>query len=66
MVSTRASRHLGCPRPLPVPKGKPPLTLKDAAGYITKLPETEQHHPAALILVAETNGPTMFARIGML
>jgi hypothetical protein len=36
------------------------------------LPETEQHYPAwqaaveALILVAETNGPTMFARIGML
>jgi len=39
---------------------------------ITKLPETEQHHPAwmaaveALILVAETDGPTMFARIGMM
>jgi len=36
------------------------------------LPETEHHYPAwqaaveALILVAETNGPTMFARIGML
>jgi hypothetical protein len=58
--------------PIPVPKGKPLLTLKDAANYITKLPETEQHHPAwqaaveALILVAETDGPTMFARIGVM
>ena len=39
---------------------------------ITKLPETEQHHPAwmaaveALILVAETDGPTMFVRIGVM
>jgi hypothetical protein len=55
--------------PIPVPKGKPLVTLKDAASYITKLPKAEQHHPAwqaaveALILVAETNGPTMFARI---
>jgi hypothetical protein len=54
--------------PIQPPKGKPLLTLKDAADYITKLPETEQQHPAwqaaveALILVAETNGPTMFAR----
>jgi hypothetical protein len=58
--------------PIPVPKGKPLVTLKDAANYITKLPETEQQHPAwqaaveALILVAETNGPTMFARIGVM
>jgi hypothetical protein len=48
------------------------LTLKDAADYITKLPKAEQHHPAwqaaveALILVAETDGPTMFARIGVM
>jgi hypothetical protein len=58
--------------PIPVPKGKPLLTLKDAADYITKLPETDQHHPAwhaaveALTLVAETNGPTMFAPIGIM
>jgi hypothetical protein len=57
--------------PIPVPKGKPLLTLKDAAD-VTKLPETEQHHPAwqaaveALILVAETDGPTMFVRIGVM
>jgi hypothetical protein len=58
--------------PIPVPKGKPLVTLKDAADYITKLPEIEQHHPAwqaaveALILVAESNGPTMLARIGVM
>jgi hypothetical protein len=55
-----------------VPKGKPLVTLKDAADYITRLPKTEQPHPAwqaaieALILVPETNGPTMFARIGVM
>jgi hypothetical protein len=48
------------------------VTLKDPGTRITKLPETEQHHPAwraaveALILVAETDGPTMFARIAVL
>lgn len=58
--------------PILVPKGKPLATLKDAAVYITRLPEGEQHHPAwqaaveALILVAETDGPTMFARIGVM
>jgi hypothetical protein len=57
--------------PIPVPKGSL-VTLKDAADYITRLPKTEQHHPAwqaaveALILVAENNGPTMFARIGIM
>jgi hypothetical protein len=58
--------------PIEPPKGKPLLTLKDAADYIMKLQETEQQHPAwqtaieALILVAETDGPTMFARIGVM
>ena len=48
------------------------MTLKDAADYITRLPEKEQHHSTwqaavkALILVAENNGPTMFARIGVM
>jgi hypothetical protein len=48
------------------------MTLRDAANYITRLPKPEQHHPAwqaaveALILVAEANGPTMFARIGVM
>jgi hypothetical protein len=58
--------------PIPVPNGKPLVTLKGAANYITKLPKIEQHHRSwqaaieALILVAETDGPTMFARIGMM
>jgi hypothetical protein len=54
-----------------MPKGKPLVTLRDAAHYITKLPKAE-HNTAewqaameALILVAEHNGPTMMARIGV-
>jgi hypothetical protein len=58
--------------PIPLPKGKPLVTLRDAALYITKLPKAEHEAPEwqaameALILVAERNGPTMFARIGMM
>ncbi|SHG69413.1 hypothetical protein [Bradyrhizobium erythrophlei] len=58
--------------PIPLPKGKPLLTLRDAALYITKLPKAE-HNAAewqaameALLLVAEHDGPTMFARIGVM
>jgi hypothetical protein len=48
------------------------VTLRDAALYITKLPKAE--HDAdewraamqAMLLVAERNGPTMLARIGMM
>jgi hypothetical protein len=58
--------------PIPLPKGKKLVTLRDAAEYITKLPKAE--HDAkewlaamkALLLVAEHDGPTMFARIGMM
>jgi hypothetical protein len=55
-----------------LPKGKPLVTLRDAALYITKLPKAEheaqewQVAMEALILVAEHNGPTMFARIGVM
>jgi hypothetical protein len=55
--------------PIPLPKGKP---LADAALYITKLPKAEHDAPEwqaameALLLVAERNGPTMFARIGVM
>jgi hypothetical protein len=48
------------------------VTLKDTALYITKLPKAEHEAPdwqaamEALILVAESNGPTMFARIGVM
>jgi hypothetical protein len=46
--------------------------LRDAALYITKLPRAEHNAPEwqaameALILVAEHNGPTMMARIGIM
>jgi hypothetical protein len=42
-------------------------TLRDAALYITKLPKAE-HEAAmrALLLVAEHDGPTMFAQIGVM
>ena len=58
--------------PIPIPKGTPLRTLKDAALYITTLPQTVQGHPAwqaaveGLILVAEQDGPVMFARIGVM
>jgi hypothetical protein len=58
--------------PIPLPKGRQLITLKDAGTYITKLPKEE--HTAAewqtamevLILVATRGGPTMFARIGIM
>jgi hypothetical protein len=46
------------------------VTLRDAAQYITKLPRAEhdakewQAAMEALLLVAEHDGPTQFARIG--
>jgi hypothetical protein len=58
--------------PIELPKGKKLVTLRDAAQYIIKLPKAErdadewQAAMEALILVAEHNGPTMFARIGVM
>ena len=58
--------------PIPLPKGRKLLTLKDAGSYITKLPKLEHDAPEwqaameALILVAEKDGPTVFARIGVM
>jgi hypothetical protein len=58
--------------PIPLPKGKPLATLREAATYITKLPKKEASLPEwqaateALLLVAENNGPPMFARIGFM
>jgi hypothetical protein len=58
--------------PLTVPGRKPLLTLRDAAVYITKLPRAEhnaeewQAAMEALLLVAKHDGPTMFARIGVM
>ncbi len=48
------------------------VTLQDAGTYITKLPkaeheaETWQAAMEALILVATSGGPTMFARVGIM
>jgi hypothetical protein len=58
--------------PIELPSGRKLVTLRDAALYISKLPKAE--HDAeqwlaameALLLVAEHDGPTMFARIGMM
>ncbi len=58
--------------PIELPKGKPLFTLRDAATYIMKLPKAEhdaaewQAAMEALLLVAESGGPTMFARIGVM
>ena len=58
--------------PIELPKGKRLITLRDAALFITKLPKAEhdaeewQAAMAALLLVAEHDGPTMFARIGVM
>jgi len=51
--------------PIPLPKGRQLITLKDAGTYITKLPKAEhtaaewQAAMEALILVATQGGPTM-------
>ena len=58
--------------PIPLPNGKKLITLRDAALYITKLPKAEhdaeewQTAMEALLLVADHDGPTMFARIGVM
>jgi hypothetical protein len=58
--------------PIILPGRKSLVTLHDAARYITKLPKAEhdaeewQAAMLALLLVAEHDGPTMFARIGVM
>ena len=58
--------------PILVPCGRALVTLKDAGSYITKLPKAEHEAPEwqaaaeALLLVAERDGPTMLARIGIM
>jgi hypothetical protein len=48
--------------PIPLPKGKQLVTLRDAATYITKLPKAEHDAPEwqaameALLIVAEHGG----------
>jgi hypothetical protein len=58
--------------PIILPIGRQLVTLRDAAAYITKLPKAEhdaaewQAAMEALLLVAETGGPAMLARIGVM
>jgi hypothetical protein len=58
--------------PIPLPRGRQLVTLKDAAGYIMKLPKAEQDlaewqaATEALMMAAEDRGPLMHARIGVL
>lgn len=58
--------------PIPLPKSKPLVTLRDAALYITRLPTSEQNHErwqtaiAFLIGAAEGRDFMLHARIGML
>jgi hypothetical protein len=55
-----------------LPNGKKLITLRDAAEYITELPKAKhdaeewQAAMQALLLVAEHDGPAMFARIGVI
>jgi hypothetical protein len=57
--------------PIPLPDGQTLITLRDAAAYITAFSKKESTLPEwqtaieALVLVAERNGPTMLARIGV-
>jgi NADPH-dependent ferric siderophore reductase len=58
--------------PIPVPKGRRLVTLRDAGDYIAKLPKAKyltaewQAAMFALMLVVDLNGPTMIARIGIM
>jgi hypothetical protein len=58
--------------PIILPGREPLVTLRDAALHITRLPKAEhdaaerQAAMEALLLVAESDGPTMFARIGVM
>jgi hypothetical protein len=58
--------------PITLPGGRQLVTQRDAASFITSLPEDESALPEwqaaieALILVADLGGPTMFAQIGVM
>ena len=58
--------------PIPLPDGRRLVTLEDAGAYITELPKADQQLDEwqtaieALLVVVKQNGPTMFARIGMM
>jgi hypothetical protein len=58
--------------PIPLPKGKALVTLRDAASYIMALPgktrQSDEWQAAieALLMAAEARGPLMHAHIGMM
>jgi hypothetical protein len=57
--------------PIPLPKGRQLVTLKDAADYIMKLPKKESALPEwqtaiEVLLLCSRGGPTMMARIGVM
>ena len=59
--------------PIPLPDGRTPRTLRDAAKYIMALPpgktrQSDEWQAAieALLMAAENRGPLMHARIGVL
>jgi hypothetical protein len=58
--------------PVPLPRGGPARTFRDAADYIRKLPKEEHDRPEwrlavqMLIDAAENRGPMLFARMGIL
>jgi hypothetical protein len=58
-------------QPVPLPSGAPARTLRDAANYIKKLPNSEHDRPEwrlavqMLIDAPEDRGPMLFARIGI-
>ena len=59
-------------QPVPLPKGAPARTLRDAANYIKSLPKPEHDRQEwrlavqMLIDAAENRGPMLFARMGMM
>jgi hypothetical protein len=58
--------------PIPLPRRKPLMTLRDAALYITGLPESdrgaEHSRPAATLLrlIGENGGCVVFARLAVM
>jgi hypothetical protein len=58
-------------QPVPLPKGPPAQTLRDAADYVRNLPQSERDRQEwrlaiqMLIDAAEDRGPMLFARMGI-
>ena len=58
-------------QPVPLPGVRPARTLRDAASYIRKLPESQRDKPEwrhaiqMLLDAAENCGPMLFARMGI-